>query len=73
MTQVQTIEGSVVLAFRPSPARARAVAETPRETGTVLLFTGTRYERRPDAAEPAAQDAPTRFDPASCDLDLAHS
>lgn len=72
MTQVQTIEGNVVLAFRPPPPRPNTVTETPRdgtshETGTVILFTGTRYERQPDA-EPAAPDAPI-----PSQLDLAHS
>lgn len=68
MTQVQTNEGNVVLAFRPPPARPKTVAETRHETGTVILFTGTRYERRPDATEPAAAEVPS-----PSDLDLAHS
>lgn len=67
MTQLQTIEASVVIAFRPPPPRSKTVDATPRETGTVVLFTGTRYERRPDAAEPAAPDE------TASDLDLAHS
>lgn len=75
MMQVQTNEGSVVLAFRPPPGRAAKAAETPQESGretrqetaTVLLFTGTRYERRPDA-EPAAPDAPGQPE-----LESAHS
>ena len=69
MIQVQTIEGNVVVAFRPSAAGSRKAAEMPQgtataETATVLLFTGTRYERLPDA-EPAAPDAP--------ELESAHS
>lgn len=75
MIQVQTIPGNVVLAFRPPAGRAAKAAETPqeigqetgRETATVLLFTGTRYERRPEA-EPAAQDALGRPE-----LESAHS
>lgn len=75
MIQVQTIPDNVVLAFRPPAGRAAKAAETSREarpeagreTGTVLLFTGTRYERRPDAA-PAAPDAPGRPE-----LESAHS
>ncbi len=72
MTQVQTIEGNVVLAFRPSPSRPRQVGETKPETGTVILFTGTRYERRPDA-EPTASKGPVQSDSMAADLDLAHS
>ena len=75
MIQVQTTPGNVVLAFRPPAGRAAKAAETPQETGretrretaTVLLFTGTRYERRPDAG-PAAPDAPGRPE-----LESAHS
>ena len=80
MTQVHTIEGDVVVAFRPSAAGSRRAAEMPQGSATVILFTGTRYERRPDA--PAASDGnlsdpdrsgPDRSGPERSGLDLAHS
>ncbi len=53
MLQIETAGGSTVLAFRPVP-RARRDADPSPERGTVLLFTGVRYERW---VEPSPADA----------------
>ena len=52
MLQARTAGGEKVVAFRPPafrPRRERPADDSVR--GTILLFTGVRYERMDDAAE----------------------
>jgi hypothetical protein len=57
MPHPQTTAGSTVIAFPPLGARGRRVArEEGSEPGTVLLFTGVRYERMDDDAGEAQAD-----------------
>ena len=60
MPHPQTNAGSTVIPFRPLGARERrAVRDEDRERGTVLLFTGVRYQRLDDTAvEVEADDLP---------------
>ena len=53
MLQIEPAGGSTVLAFRPV-SRSRRESDPSPERGTVLLFTGVRYERW---AEPSPADA----------------
>lgn len=61
MLQGQSIETTTVVAFRPVPRRTVRERVEETERGTLLLFTGVRYERMTDA-EPAS-------DPAADDID----
>ena len=49
MLQVGSVEGPTVIAFRPIPGRGeRPTGRDGAERGTLLLFTGVRYERLVD-------------------------
>jgi hypothetical protein len=54
MAQVQIAEPGKVVAFRPSAARTKRVESDRDGRGTILLFTGVRYERMEPAAIVAA-------------------
>ena len=47
-----------VIRFVPGMARARPAPRADEERGRVLLFTGVRYQRLPDAASFAAAAFP---------------
>lgn len=56
MLQIEPAGGSTVLAFRPVSRSRRDVDPSP-ERGTVLIFTGVRYERsiEPSPGDPEAE------------------
>ena len=52
MPQLQTAGGEKVVAFRLPPTGAkRALSRESTERGTILLFTGVRYERQDDESK----------------------
>ena len=56
--------GSKVISFPPLDAREKRVrSHSDEERGTILIFTGIRYERlEDDGAEPDGDDRPARRD-----------
>ena len=57
MPHPQISAGNKIIAFAAIAARARRpVLETDGEKGTILLFTGIRYERMDDGDEHEAED-----------------
>jgi hypothetical protein len=58
MPHPQTVDGSKIITFPPLGERAkRVVQHEDAERGTILLFTGVRYERMDDDADEVGDDA----------------